>query len=199
MLSCGGHTCFVAGIFVGLCQRAHLLCSAPNCSLMLDNADGASLQNAVRASHTQLSMRHSTSSFSRPRDSEAPRGSSVAAWNINSLVYSLLGMSLDLVRPSSYTSATGSTKTFLHSDSCSNLANWVKHELSTRHMCEILLNLMGVRNRFKIKYLLEDFAYACPLKPSWLQDFTPKPLPVKALMVTQLWQLSHWLAVATTA
>lgn len=163
------------------------MCSAPNCSLMLSNADGASLQKTMSASHTQLSKRHSMSSICHAWDSEAPRGLSVAACNINSLVYSLLGISLDLVHPTSYTSATSFTKTFLHSDLCSYLASWVKHVLSTRHICEIPFNLVGVRDRFKIKYVLEDFAYACPLKRSWLQDFSSTPLPVKALMLTHPW------------
>lgn len=79
--------------------------------------------------------------ISHPWDSEAPRALSVAVCSINSLVYSLLGISLDLVHPTSYTSAAGFTKTFLHSGSCSSLASWVKRVLSTRHICEIPLNL----------------------------------------------------------
>lgn len=141
MLSRGGNPrCPSGGVWL---VSAHLLCSAPSCSLVLARAEEARLQRAVRASGGTARLPSLT------RRTGGSRGFQCSLGDIHSLGYSLLCVSLDQVHPTSYTSATGFTKTFPHSGSCSNLASWAKHVLSTRHVCEIPLNSVGVGDRFK--------------------------------------------------
>lgn len=90
MLSCDGDTCLVPGVSVGLWfVGVHASCALHQV-LFAKQCRRSQSTKTVHTAHTWLSKRHSRSFITRVWDSKASRGSSIAAWSINSLVYSLL-------------------------------------------------------------------------------------------------------------